>query len=79
MSNHDGIVDEARNPFACDCWITQPCCLTPHRRRQAEDLLGKTIGEIKEVGGNEGCYPAFVAIRRGFAEIKDGRLAKVPG
>jgi len=77
MNSRKGIVDTDKNPFARKDWIKQGYSLTDHRRQQLRALFGKTVQEISQVGRNEGRYPAFVAIRWGFARIKDGKLARV--
>ena len=73
-TRYEGVIEEDRNPFAQPSWIEQGYSFTEHRRDQAGALLGKTVQEIRDMGGNEGEYPAFVAIRWGYAEIKDNRL-----
>lgn len=75
---YEGVVDKSQNPFACDFWIEQGYPLTRHRHDQVERLLSKTVEEIRAIdkrdGPTRGSYPAFVAIRWGYAEIKNNRL-----
>jgi hypothetical protein len=74
MPPKSGVIDYARNPFYCDDWISQERRLTAHRQKQFSNILGKTIEEIKKINRNEGSYPAFVAIRWGFAEVRKNKL-----
>jgi hypothetical protein len=74
MKNKVGIIKEQQNPFSCNDWIKQGFGLTDHRRKQVAPLLGLTIEEIRQIKRNEGRYPAFVAIRWGFAEVQGNRL-----
>ena len=74
MALNVGIIDLERNPFALNSWVEQGYGFTPHRGRQFEKILGQAIKEIKSAKRNEGAYPAFVAIRWGYAEIISGKL-----
>lgn len=70
-SADDGVIDESKNPFGCPTWIKQPCRkFTEWRKKQALPLLFHTSDEVKK----KGKYPAFVAIRLGYAEMIDNRL-----
>lgn len=71
-----GVIDKSRNPFvgSNNDWIQQGYAFTEHRRDQAKRLLYKTIEEILKEPPNSGRYPAFVAIRWGYAEIKGNKL-----
>ena len=73
-NSEDGVIDSVRNPFAQKNWIEQNFPLTKHRRDQVEQLLTKTVEEIRSLEANSGSYPAFVAIRWNFAEIRDNKL-----
>ena len=69
------IIDLQNNPFAQKSWIIQGYPFTPHRQEQFQVLIGLRIEEIKmNFTPNDGSYPAFVAIRWGFARIVNGRL-----
>ncbi len=74
----NGIIEQEKNPFATPSWIEQGYGLTfkktRNRQDQLTDLFNKTIEEIRQMDQNSGAYPAFVAIRWGFAEIKDNKL-----
>jgi hypothetical protein len=74
MANSGGIIRTELNPFSCGDWIDQGFGLTEHRRKQLLPLLGLELSEIRKINRNEGAYPAFVAIRWGFAEVKNDRL-----
>lgn len=70
-----GIVDLQNNPFVRNSWISQGYPFTSHRKKQFQVLIGLQIEEIKNnFASNEGSYPAFIAIRWGFARIETGRL-----
>lgn len=70
-----GIVDLQNNPFVRNSWISQGYPFTPHRQEQFQTLIGLRIEEIKsDYTSNDGSYPAFIAIRWGFARIENGRL-----
>lgn len=73
---HQGIIDSPRNPFvgSRNDWIRQGCRFTEHRQDQAKHLLHETVEEIWKKPPNSGRYPAFVAIRWGYAEIKGNKL-----
>lgn len=73
-NSEDGIIDAVRNPFAQTNWIEQKFPLTKHRLDQVEQLLTKTVEEIRSLEANSGSYPAFVAIRWNFVEIRDNKL-----
>jgi hypothetical protein len=72
-----GIIDEVNNPFAINRndWISQAFGLTVHRQTQLMPLLNKNAIEVFEhIPENEYRYPAFVAIRWGFAILSgEGR------
>ena len=69
------IIDLQNNPFVRNSWISQGYPFTPRRQEQFRVLIGLRIGEIKSnYPSNEGSYPAFIAIRWGFARIVNGRL-----
>ena len=74
MTEFKGIIDEERNPFVKKSWIEQNYPFTPDRADDVAKLFGLTVKEIKVEGNNKGTYPAFVAIRREFAEMVNGRL-----
>ncbi len=78
MQNKVGAIDKERNPFSCEDWINQGFSLTSHRQDQMKVILGKSVDEIFDLDRNEGSYPAFVAIRWGFAEVKDNKLVATP-
>jgi hypothetical protein len=68
----EGIIDDKPNPFSHNMndWIEHKHPLTPHRQRQVSELFGKDIKTISNIKPeNIGKYPAFVAIRWGFATI----------
>lgn len=75
----DGVIDISQNPFAWKKdWIRQGHSFTVNRQRQAQTLLYKTYEEIRAIDKqrdpNYGSYPAFVAIRWRYAEMRDNRL-----
>ena len=73
--DQSNIVDLQNNPFARTSWISQGYPFTPRRQEQFQFLIGLRIDEIKSnFSPNEGSYPAFIAIRWGFARIVNGRL-----
>jgi len=74
MAKSGGIIRSELNPFACDDWIEQGFGLTDHRKNQLAPLLGLDLQKIEKLNRNEGRYPAFVAVRWGFAEVKNNRL-----
>lgn len=74
MPKKSGVIDYARNPFCSNDWIKQGRGLAAHRQEQLAYLLGKTVEAIKKIHRNNGSYPAFVAIRWGFAEVKKNKL-----
>ncbi len=67
-------VDPDTNPFACPSWIKQGYGLTEKRCRQLSLLFGNTVQEIRSGNRNMCRYPAFLGIRRGVAEISEGKL-----
>jgi hypothetical protein len=69
-------ISKSNNPFATESWIKQECSFTPHRADQIvkHDLFGKTEAEIKNIKKNDGKYPAYIAIRRGYAVMKNGKF-----
>ena len=69
-----GIIDKTKNPFALKSWIKQDYGLTLKRQDQLGLLFGKTVDEILSINRNEGRYPAFVAIRWGFAVLNNNIL-----
>jgi len=74
MAKIGGIVDKGKNPFAIKSWIKQGRGLTLHREKQLKKVFSKTIEQIRNAGKNQGAFPAFVAIRWGFARIENGIL-----
>jgi hypothetical protein len=74
MRLKEGIIDN-NNPFIQDDWIKQGYGFTHHRQNQISGLFGKQIKIILETKPkNNNSYVAFVAIRWGFAIVKDGKL-----
>ena len=76
MMKSNEITDPLRNPFQCPSWIKQEYKLTTHRKLQVEKLFGMTKEEIIQSSRNEARYPAFIAIRWGYAVLQDGILVK---
>jgi len=71
-----GIIDKANNPFSRTEWIKQEFPFTAKRQVQFSVLIGKDIKTIANIKPeNYGKYVAFVAIRWGYATIKDSKLA----
>lgn len=73
-----GIIEKEKNPFVIPSWIEQGYGLTYKKKRNRQEdlpvLFNRTTDEINKMDRNEGKYLAFVAIRWGFAEIKDNKL-----
>ncbi len=74
MALNVGIIDLVRNPVAINSWVEQGYGFSSHRGSQLEKILGQSIREIKAANRHEGAYPAFVAIRWGYAEMVGGKL-----
>ena len=74
MPKRSGVIDYARNPFCSNDWIKQGRGFAAHRQKQLANILGKTVDELKKIRRNNGSYPAFVAIRWGFAEVRKNKL-----
>jgi len=83
MTQPDGIVDKKSNPFVKESWKGQSFSFTEDRAKQLleHDLFGKTEAYIKDKSNfksrnhsNFVVYPAFLAIRRRHAIMKDGVL-----
>lgn len=71
MIEDEGILEREKNPFFCESWRIQNYPLTKHRMAQLEKLFGLDVESIEtNFSRNEGSYPAFVAIRWGFAEMR---------
>jgi hypothetical protein len=66
-----GIIDRERNPFAIDSWINQNYKMTSERLAKAKKMDGWTVELIKKLDRNDNKYPAFLAVRWGYAEIID--------
>ncbi|MDP3914202.1 MAG: hypothetical protein Q8R96_10755 [Bacteroidota bacterium] len=65
-----GIIDEVNNPFGKkkNDWKKQACGLTDYRRNQLMQLLNRNADEVlKHKPEKQSRYPAFVAVRWGFA------------
>ena len=65
-----GIIDEVNNPFGRkkNDWIKKARRFTEHRRIQLIPLLGQNSDKILDHKPENECrYPAFVAVRWGFA------------
>lgn len=74
LENSD-VIDLQNNPFARNSWISQGYPFTHHRKEQFKALIGLRTEEIRsKFSFNEGSYPAFIAIRWGFARILNGRV-----
>lgn len=71
MVRDNGIIDRERNPFTIPSWIRQNLSFTSFRQKEFNLLIGKNEETIRSIGRDRGRYPAFVAIRWGFAEISD--------
>lgn len=70
-----GIVDKTNNPFARDSWIEEGFSFTPDRQDLAPRLFKRSIKEIKSFkDDNYYNYPAFLAIRWGFAFVRNNIL-----
>jgi hypothetical protein len=78
-----GIIDAEKNPFLgnyMDWIMTQRRGLSPLIHARVSKLFGRTVEDIKGTehytpkARNEVRFPAFVAVRWGFAEIKSGEL-----
>ena len=76
-----GIIDEVNNPFGINKndWISQACGLTEHRRTLLMPILNKNTDEVFDlIPENESTYPAFVAVRWGFAILSgEGKNRKI--
>ncbi len=73
MTQAIGIIDQT-NPFVRQAWVKQGYGLTQKRRNDLTKLLGQSKEDIELLKINEGRYPAFVAIRWGFAVMDGNRL-----
>lgn len=73
-----GIIDEVNNPFGRNKndWIKKARGFTEHRRTQLMPLLNRNANEVLDhKPENESRYPAFVAVRWGFAKLSsDNKL-----
>ena len=70
-----GIIDKGNNPFSRTEWIKQGFPFTSKRQEQFLALIGKEIKVISNIKPeNYGKYVAFVAIRWGYATIKNNKL-----
>lgn len=70
-----GIIDLQSNPFARESWIQQGFSLTPERRKLVPNLFKRTVEQIRFYKvENESLYPAFLAVRWGFAFLRNGVL-----
>lgn len=68
----DGIIDKESNPFIKDSWIEQGYSFTPDRQELTPRLFKRSIEEIKSFKEeNSYSYPAFLAIRWGFAFLRN--------
>lgn len=68
----DGIIDKESNPFRKDSWIEQDYSFTPDRQELTPILFKRSIEEIKFLKEENYCsYPAFLAIRWGFAFLRN--------
>ena len=74
MSAAFDIIDPENNPFIQPSWINQGCKLTAGRQTELAPLFGLTKGQIMQGDPNKRRYSACVAIRRGFAELRDNIL-----
>jgi 5-methylcytosine-specific restriction enzyme A len=71
----DGIIDKDSNPFRKDSWIEQGYSFTPDRQALSPILFKRSIEEIKLLKEENYCsYPAFLAIRWGFAFLRNNIL-----
>jgi 5-methylcytosine-specific restriction enzyme A len=71
----DGIIDKINNPFIKDSWIEQGYSFTQDRQELAPRLFKRSTDEIKKFKEeNYYSYPAFVAIRWGFAFLRNNIL-----
>jgi len=71
----DGIIDKESNPFIKDSWIEQGYSFTPDRQELTPILFKRSIEEIKSLKEENDCsYPAFLAIRWGFAFLRNNVL-----
>jgi hypothetical protein len=71
----DGITDKESNPFIKDSWIEQGYSFTPDRQELTPRLFKRSIKEIKSSKEeNYYTYPAFLAIRWGFAFLRNNIL-----
>ena len=71
----DGIIDKNSNPFIKDSWIEQGFSFTPERQELTPILFKRSIEEIKILKEENYCsYPAFLAIRWGFAFLRNDIL-----
>ena len=67
-----GIIDPQQNLFAKPSWIEQGYSLTPDRQALLPILFKRTVKEIKVLKDENYCsYPAFLAIRWGFAFLRN--------
>lgn len=74
MGRQGGITDSGKNPFATKGWIDQGYSFTDHRKRRLKEIIDASFEDIARFKPNEGRYPAFVAIRWGFAKVSQGKL-----
>lgn len=74
MTTENGVIDSIKNPFVRQSWIEQGFNFTLRRQKQAERLFHQKIDNIMSEPVNENRYVAFVAVRWGFAIIKDDKL-----
>jgi len=71
----EGIIDKDSNPFAKDSWIEQGYSFAPDRQKLTPKLFKRSIQEIEAFKEeNYYNYPAFLAIRWGFAFIRNNIL-----
>lgn len=71
----DGTIDKDSNPFIKDSWIEQGYSFTPDRQELTPRLFKRSIMEIKSFEEeNYYSYPAFLAIRWGFAILRNNIL-----
>ena len=69
---YNGIIDQSLNPFTKDSWVKQGYSFTPNRQSLLPILFKRTVREIKVFKEENECsYPAFLAIRWGFASISN--------
>jgi len=71
----DNIIDKNRNPFGNDSWIEQGFSFTPDRQKLALRLFKLSTEKIKSSKeANYYSYPVFLAIRWGFAFLRNNVL-----